>query len=155
MGESAIYKTALNKAMAQCSRREYCCSDIRNKLISWNTGENDIDKIITVLLNENFINEQRFANAFVKDKFNYNKWGKIKISAHLKAKKIPGDIIKSALNSIDYDYYTKNLKDLISAHRKSVKAKNQYELKAKLLRYGLSKGFESNLLYDLLNETEE
>jgi len=155
MEESPIYKTALNKAMAQCSRREYCCSDISNKLISWNVGEEDREKIITVLLKENFINEQRFANAFVKDKFNYNKWGKIKIAAHLKAKKIPGNTIKSALDSIDHDHYMKILKDLVSVHRRSVKAKNQYDMKAKLLRYGLSKGFESSLLYDIFNESEE
>jgi len=153
MAESEIYKTALNKAMAQCSRRENCISDISNKLISWNVGENDTEKIIALLLKENFINEQRFAAAFTKDKFNYNKWGKIKIAAHLKAKKIPGDIIKTALYSIDYDHYIKVLKDLITLHRRSVKAKNQYDLKAKLLRYGLSKGFESNLLYEILNET--
>jgi regulatory protein len=155
MSESELYKTALSKTMAQCSRREYCCSDIRDKLISWSVSQKDIEKILILLLHENFINEQRYSNAFVKDKFNYNKWGKIKIAAHLKAKKIPGEIINTALNSIDYDLYLKGLKDLISGHRRSVKAKNQYDLKAKLLRYGLSKGFESSLLYDILNETEE
>jgi regulatory protein len=65
---------------------------------------------------------------------------------------VPQDIIRSALDSIDNDLYIKLLRELIEAHRKSVKAKNQYDLKAKLLRYGLSKGFESNLLYDILND---
>jgi len=152
MAEGTLYKTALNKAMAQCSRREYCCDDIRNKLTSWGISGNDSEKIIANLIKENFINEQRFAIAFVKDKFNYNKWGKIKISAHLRHQKIPGEIIKQALDSIDYDIYTKVLKDLITSHRRSVKSKNQYDLKAKLLRYGLSKGFESSLLYEVLNE---
>ncbi len=154
MNESTLYKTALGKAMAQCSRREYCCDDIRNKLISWGVSGNDSEKIIVNLIKENFINEQRFATAFVKDKFNYNKWGKIKIAAHLRHKSIPGEIIKQALDSIDYDIYIKVLKDLITSHRRSVKSKNQYDLKAKLLRYGLSKGFESSLLYEVLNEAE-
>ncbi len=152
MAEGTLYKTALNKAMAQCSRREYCCDDVRNKLTSWGISGNDSEKIIANLIKENFIDEQRFAIAFVKDKFNYNKWGKIKISAHLRHKKIPGEIIKQALDTIDYDIYTKVLKDLITSHRRSVKSKNQYDLKAKLLRYGLSKGFESSLLYEVLNE---
>jgi regulatory protein len=152
MGEGAIYKTALNKATAQCSRREYCCEDIMNKLISWGVSGTDSEKILAILIKENFINEQRFAIAFVKDKFNYNKWGKIKIAAHLRHKNIPGGIIKTALDSIDYDVYTKVLKEIITSHRRSVKAKNQYDLKAKLLRYGLSKGFESSLLYEVLNE---
>jgi len=65
---------------------------------------------------------------------------------------VPQDIISSALDSIDNDLYIKLLRELIEAHRKSVKAKNQYDLKAKLLRYGFSKGFESNLLYDILND---
>ena len=154
MAENIIYKTALSKAMAQCSGREYCCDDIRNKLISWGVAANDSEKIITILINENFINEHRFASAFVNDKFNYNKWGKIKIAAHLRMKKIPGNIIKSSLDSIDYDVYKKTLNDIITSHRRSVKAKNQYDLKAKLLRYGLSKGFESGLLYEILNYPE-
>lgn len=155
MAENTLYKTALNKAMALCSGREYCCEDIRNKVISWGVSANDSEKIIEILIKENFINEQRFATAFVKDKFNYNKWGKIKIAAHLRHKKIAGDIIREALDSIDYDIYTRVIRDLITSHRRSVKAKNEYDLKAKLLRYGLSKGFESSLLYEVLNESEE
>jgi len=155
MAENLLYKTALNKAMAQCSRREYCCEDIRNKLSSWGVNESDSDKIITTLIKENFINELRFASAFVKDKFKYNKWGKIKIGMHLRAKKIPSDIVKSALDDIDYENYINSLKGIISSHRRTVKAKNQYDLKAKLIRHALSKGFESSLVYEILNEPEE
>jgi regulatory protein len=155
MAEKALFKIALDKAMAQCSRREFCCDDIRNKLSLWGIENNDAEKIIGILIKENFINESRYATAFVRDKFKYNKWGKVKIAAHLRVKKLPPDIISSALDSIDNEQYTKLLRELIGAHRKSVKAKNQYDLKAKLLRYGLSKGFESSLLYDLLNDLGE
>jgi regulatory protein len=154
MAENTLYKITLNKAMVQCSRREFCIDDIRGKLTLWGLGKTDADKIIKTLVKENFINEQRYAEAFVKDKFKYNKWGKIKISVHLVAKKLPQDIISSALDSIDNEQYTKVLRGIIEGHRKSVKAKNQYDLKAKLLRYGLSKGFESSLLYDILNGLE-
>jgi regulatory protein len=152
MSEKVLFKIALEKAMAQCSRREYCSDDIRNKLSLWGVDNDDIGKILRILISDNFINEPRYATAFVRDKFKYNKWGKVKISAHLRGKKVPQDIISSALESIDNDLYIKLLRELIEAHRKSVKAKNQYDLKAKLLRYGLSKGFESNLLYDILND---
>ncbi|MFA5818727.1 MAG: regulatory protein RecX [Bacteroidales bacterium] len=155
MSENALFKTTLSKAMVQCSRREFCCSEIRAKLYSWGLGDIDSEKIISVLIKENFINEDRFAQAFVKDKFNYNKWGKVKIAAHLRGKNIPGDIIRTALDVIDNELYKKTLSDLISGHRRFVKAKNQYDLKAKLLRYGLSKGFESSLLYDILNDPED
>jgi regulatory protein len=152
MSEKALFKIALEKAMAQCSRREYCSDDIRNKLSLWGVDNDDIGKILRILISDNFINEPRYATAFVRDKFKYNKWGKVKISAHLRGKKVPQDIISPSLDSIDNDLYIKLLRELIEAHRKSVKAKNQYDLKAKLLRYGLSKGFESNLLYDILND---
>jgi len=155
MSENALFKTALNKAMAMCSHREFCIEDIRNKLQLWGVGKNDSEKIIGILIKENFINESRYAIAFVKDKFNYNKWGKVKIAVHLRVKKLPPDIVSSALDSIDNELYTKLLNELIANHRRTVKAKNQYDLKAKLLRYGLSKGFESSILYDILNYLED
>ena len=154
MADNTLYKTALTKAMTLCSRREYCSEDIRVKLRSWGVTEEDAEKIIGALIIENFLNEARYSEAFVKDKFRYNKWGRVKIIAHLKAKLIPGELIRSALDTIDDEFYRNTLKELIASHRKSVKAKNQYDLKGKLLRYGLSKGFESSLLYDLLNEME-
>jgi regulatory protein len=150
-----LFKIALGKAMAQCSRRELCCDDIRNKLQQWGIDNNNAWKIIEILQKENFLNESRYAAAFVRDKFKYNKWGKVKISAHLKSKKIPSDIIREALDSIDHEQYIRFISELLASHRKTVKAKNQYDLKAKLLRYGLSKGFESSLLYDILNEIGE
>jgi regulatory protein len=152
MPENALYKIALNKAMAMCSRREFSITDIRTKLESWGIGKNHNEKIISLLIKEKFINEERFAFAFVKDKFYYNKWGKVKIAVHLRLKRIPAETIRIALDSVDNDTYIKALKELIISHKKSVKAKNPYDLKAKLLRYGLSKGFESQLLYDILND---
>jgi len=154
MTENELIKTFLTKAMDLCSRREYCTDDIRNKLQSWGITDVDSVKIINILYRENFINDTRYSKAFVRDKFSYNKWGKVKIAAHLKLKKIPPDIIKTSLDSIDHKDYIKILKEILSDHRRFIKAKNQYDLKGKLLRYGLSKGFESDLLYDLLNEIE-
>jgi regulatory protein len=151
MADSTLYKTALSKAMAICSRSEHCTDDIRLKLQSWGVGETDIEKIIMNLIKENFINEKRYSEAFVKDKFKYNKWGKVKIRAGLKMKKIPGEMIKIAVDSIDNGLYKKTLEELLIVHRRSIKAKNQYDLKGKLFRYGMSKGFESELLYNILS----
>lgn len=155
MTENSIVKTSLSRAMSLCSRREYCSNDIRNKLITWGVSESDTDKIISSLLSENFINDSRYALAFTKDKFSYNRWGKHKIAAHLKTKKLPSELIQRALSSIDDAEYMKVLNNLISAKRKSTRYKNSYELKAKLLRYGLSKGFESHILYDMLNDADD
>jgi len=154
MAENSLYKTALSKAMNQCSKREHCISEMETKLEAWGLPEIDCRKIIHTLISENFINEERYAMAFVKDKFTYNRWGKVKISAHLRAKRIAPEQINIALASIDNDLYINAIKTIIHSHRRMVKAKNQYEMKAKLLRFGLSRGFESHLLYDLLNDLD-
>ena len=155
MDEKAQLKTALTKAMRLCSQREYCVNDIEMKLESWGVATSDAKKIIDSLLKENFINEERYSRAFAKDKFNYNKWGKIKIASHLKAKKIPTKTISQALDSIDSDLYFNTIKTTLESRKKSIKAKNNYELKAKLVRFGLSKGFESSLLYEAVNDFED
>jgi regulatory protein len=154
MAEENLYNACLRKAMAVCAKREYCRSDILHKLQSWQLPVKDIDSILERLVSDKFIDENRYAHAFVKDKFRYNKWGKIKISSALRLKNIPGDVINRALESIDDEAYINAVKTLIMTHRKSVTAKNQYDLKGKLLRYGLSKGFESHILYDILNDLE-
>jgi regulatory protein len=152
MAESDLYKTALKRAMAICASREICQAEIKKKLSDWGADSKDIVKIIDHLTGEKFIDEKRYAFAFSKDKFRHNKWGKVKIASVLKMKSIPADIISEALDSIDNDNYLEVLRSIITSHRKTVKARNKYELKGKLLRFGLSKGFESHLIYDLLNE---
>jgi regulatory protein len=155
MPDNDNFKTVLGKAMAACSRREHCKSEIETMAESWGAAESDIIKIIQVLTDEKFIDEERYASAFVRDKFTYNKWGKLKISMHLKAKRIPSELIRKALDTIDSETYRKMISDLITSHRKHIKAKNPYDLKSKLLRFGLSKGFESHLLYEMLGDVEE
>jgi regulatory protein len=154
MAENDLVKIALNKAMALCASHEYCSSDILSRLGTWGIGNDDSDKIISVLIKEKFIDDTRYAAAFVKDKFNQNKWGKIKIAAHLRSKSISEVIIQSALGEISDESYLKMIRDTLNSHRRFIKAKNQYDLKGKLLRFGLSKGFESHLVYDVLNEIE-
>jgi regulatory protein len=155
MPESQLYKTALSKAMALCSRIEYCSSDIRKKLQAWDVPSGDENKIINTLVKENFINEERYSKAFVRDKFRHNRWGRIKIAAHLKSKGLGNEIIRAALEEIDNEEYIRVIKSLITSHRKTTRSKNQYDLKGKLLRFGLSKGFESGILYELLNDLDD
>ena len=154
MAENILYNTALNKVMAICAGREMCNSDINQKLISWGVKVDDADKILDLLTQGKFIDEERYAVAFVKDKFRYNKWGKIKIGAALRMKRIPDEMIRKALESINDAEYLDLLKSIIIKHKKTVKAKNQFDLKGKLLRHCFSKGFESQLIYDLLNVAE-
>lgn len=152
MSDIDLYRTALNKAMAMCSKRECCRHDILDKTAAWGIAIADSEKIIETLKKERFIDEQRYASAYVRDKFNYNKWGKVKIAAGLRMKGIPADIIRESLELLDYDEYRSTLEKLISGQRRKVKAKDQYDLKGKLMRFALSKGFENGLIYEILGE---
>lgn len=154
MSDNSLYQAALNRAMALCSSREYCCDDIRTKLKNLGLEGADCEKALEVLKKEKFIDEERYSAAYARDKFRYNKWGKIKIAAGLRQRKIPEDLIIKALHSIDNEEYTNLIKNLIEAQRKKVKSKNPYEMKAKLMRFGLSKGFESNLIYEIIGDPE-
>ncbi len=155
MKETELFRSSLNRAMALCARREFSPGEMLARLQTWGNDEEGCAAILGRLKKDNFINEERYALAFTRDKFKYNKWGKIKINSQLRSKGISGETIKKALESIDDDDYMQTLNNLLTAHRRSVRARSSYELKAKLIRYGLSKGFENSLLYELLNETEE
>jgi regulatory protein len=154
MAGNSLIDIAINKGMSLCAGREYCYSEIRQKLISWGVKNEDFEKILKILSDGKFIDEERYAIAFTKDKFRYNKWGKIKIGSALKMKRIPDEKINIALNTIDGDEYLDVLRNIIEKQKRTVKAKNQYDLKGKILRHALSKGFESRLVYDLLKIEE-
>ena len=135
---------SLTKAMRYCSKAEHCVDDVRQKLWAWKVPTEEHDDIINTLIDNNFINEQRYANAFVKDKFRFNHWGRIKISIMLRAKKIDAAIIDDALSSIDEDEYLDTLRNLIS--RWSAETDQQ-----KLMRKAVSRGFEPNLVREVIS----
>jgi len=152
--EKDTIKTALGKAMGLCAKSEQCSSDILSKLESWGLDSSEATSVINILVRENFINDQRYADSFVRDKYRHNKWGKVKIAAHLRSKNIEPEVIVTSLSLLDDDQYRQMITDTLNSHRKFIKAKNQFDLKGKLLRFGLSKGFESQILYNILNELD-
>lgn len=142
----------LQRAQQLCSVREYCVSEITAKIGQW--GENDTEitgSIIGQLIAEKFIDEERYCRAFAIDHFKYQHWGKVKISAGLRIKRIPAATITAGLEVIDNEEYLATLGELLETHRRSVKSKNRYDLKGKLVRYALSKGFESQAVYEAVN----
>lgn len=144
------YEMALHKAAAYCSASEKCESDLRDKLKSWDVSPKDQQQIIDRLRHEKFLDDGRFAVFFVRDKFRFNKWGKIKIAYALKQKQIPSSFIEAGLNELDEEEYEAMLKDLLSAKEKSLTYKDRYDKQSKLYRFALSRGFESSLINRLL-----
>jgi regulatory protein len=142
----------LNSVASLCSASEQCKSDIKEKLRRRGASKEISEKIVERLLKEKFIDESRYAKAFVRDKYRFDKWGKLKIRMALKAKSISEDNIDIAFGEIDLDEYRSNLSSLIQNKRKSVKAENDYELRGKLIRFALGRGYEMDDILSILGE---
>ncbi len=136
------YKEALPRAADLCVRTEKCRFDIELKCREWQLGKEDTTHILDYLIKEKFIDHQRYANSFVRDKFRFNKWGKIKLSYALKMKQIEDKFIREALNQLNEDQYQKVLSDLLSSKIKSVKETDPNIRRNKLLVFAQSRGFE-------------
>jgi regulatory protein len=152
--EQMEYKVALQRAAALCSRQEQCSSHIMEKLKSWNVSETDTEQIIALLQKEKFLDDSRYATFFVRDKFRFNSWGKIKLTVMLRQKEIPKPIIEEALSQIDLKDYYQTCMRLISVKSASLKESNQFKRKGKLFRFAAQRGFESDLIYRILNMDE-
>jgi regulatory protein len=150
-GNDNRIKIYTDKARALCASREYCISDIRSRLETWGVHNSDTQEaIIETLIGEKFLDEQRYASAFARDRLRYNKWGKIKIEWSLKMKNVAGDCITEALAGIDEDEYREIAERLIQSLVKSKKAENKQLLKAKILKSMQSKGFEYSVTGEIV-----
>ena len=146
------YKKALSKAMNICSRKEQCISDVMEKLNKWNVNNNNLDKIINTLIQEKFIDEERYAVHYVNDKIWLNKWGKRKVLYVLKLKRISEKIIDKALGDIDNEkYYILVYNELKKKHKK-LKPDDRLIIKSKLYNFGSGRGYESDLIYKAVGE---
>lgn len=140
----------LNKAASACSSSEHCISEIEEKLKRYGANEDAVERIICRLLKEGFIDEGRYAKAFTRDKYRFNKWGEIKIRMALKTKRVKDRDIEKAIDEIDRKEYMNNLAILIRAKQKDVKAENEYEKNGKLIRFALSKGYSIDEIQQIL-----
>lgn len=143
---------ALLKVQKLCSTEEKCRSDVRKKLFDWGITSENTEKIIDGLISENYIDERRYAKSFTKDKLRLNKWGKIKISFELNQKKLPRNVIVAAISLIDDKEYFELLKKETRKKLRSLRDKDPYVLKGKLHRYASSKGFENEIIFNVLDE---
>lgn len=141
-----------NKAALLCSRSEKCTSEILEKLRLWGLSEEESGVVIRKLISEKYIDDERFARAYVKDKYRFNHWGRQKIEFMLRSKKISPEILELAFEEIEEERYSEGLCKLIADKARSVKAKDQYDKRNKLMRFALGRGFESNKVYAAFKE---
>lgn len=143
---------ALHRAAALCSSAEHCTADIREKLARWGVTEADSCTIIDRLVQERFIDEQRYAVAFVKDKFRFSGWGRIKMRYALQQKRIDGSDIDHALATLDEEQYNDRLLELLQAKSRSIRDDDPEARRAKLFRFAASRGFEPSLIFNALKQ---
>ena len=144
----------LDKMAKYCAYQERCTKDVRDKLKTFDIPQEDRDKILDYLLDNRFVNDDRFAKSFVRGKVNQSGWGINKIRFHLVQKGIAKDIIDGALEQTHEEVYRQRLIDILKVKAKSVKAENEFEKKRKLAVYALQKGFESALVWEVLKDLD-
>lgn len=145
-------KEALVLITAYCSREERCEYDVLKKLENFYLPTEEIEKIISYLIENKYLNNTRYALAFVNDKMRFNKWGKMKIAYALQQKRIDTETIQNALNSLDKENSYKILLELLKKKQATIKSSAPYELKGKLYRFAASRGFETELISKAIHE---
>ena len=140
---------------AVCAQAEHCEQEMRDKMKRWEIDAATQDSIIARLVKERYIDNERYARAFVKDKIRYNKWGRRKVQQALWMKRISDDIQQRVLDEIDEKEYLNVLIPLLKQKRKTIKANNDYELNQKLVRFALSRGFDFGIIRQCLTVDED
>jgi regulatory protein len=142
-------KQTLIKAASFCAYQERTLKEVRQRLREWELTEDEIAPIIAELTAQNYLNEERFARAFAGGKFRVKKWGRLKIRQEMKLKGLSNDLIQKGLSEIDGDDYEETLRDLLEKKARSLRGESLV-VKQKIVRFALIRGFESDIVWDLL-----
>ena len=134
-----------------CSGAEHCCAEVRAMLERHKVEADEIALILKHLVKEGYVDEGRYADAFVHDKVRFAKWGRVKISQALWQKRIPADVADASLSRIDEDEYMAALKDVVASRYRQTKGSTEYERKMKTMKSVCSRGYEPALVRKVLN----
>lgn len=137
---------------ALCARSEQCEGEIRRKLRLWQIGEEDADTIVRSLRRRRFVDDSRYAGAFVRDKYRFARWGRCKIELALRQKRVDADIIAEALEEIDEDEYTEVLRQLIVLKSRLLGSADTYDARSRLFRFAVLRGFESTIVSKIISQ---
>jgi regulatory protein len=144
------YKEYLRKAASYCAYQERTQAEVRERLREWLIFGDDAELLIARLIEENFLNEERFAKAFVGGKFRVKNWGRNKIKYELKMRGLSDYNIKIGLKEIDESTYQETLKKLLLKKKKELFAEKPSILKQKLAKFVIGKGYESELVWEMV-----
>ena len=144
----------LDKMAKYCAYQERCVKDVKDKLRTFDISQEAKDKILEYLMENRFVNDERFAKSFVRGKINQSGWGVNKIRFHLIQKGIDKELIDEVLGQTDEEFYRQRLVVVLKTKAKTVKADSDFEKKRKLAAYAMQKGFEAALVWEVLKELD-
>jgi regulatory protein len=140
---------------ALCAQSEHCQWEMTEKMRRWELDEAAQARVMERLTKERYVDDERYARAFVKDKVRYNKWGRRKVEQALWQKHIDEDIRQQVLDEVSDDEYLDVLRPLLKQKRKSTRAQSEYELNRKLVRFAISRGFTMDIIKQCIDAADE
>lgn len=140
---------------ALCAQAEHCEYEMQEKMRRWEIADDAQARVMQRLITERYVDDERFARAFANDKVKYNKWGRRKVEQAMWLKHIAEDIRQRVLDSIDDEEYIAILRPLLQQKRRSVKAHNDYELRQKLIKFAIGRGFTMDIIKQCLSIDDE
>ncbi len=143
---------AREKIRRYCAFQERSHQEVRNKLYEYGVYRSDIDEMLTDLITEGYLNEERFSKAFAGGKFRMKKWGRIKISHALESKGISPNCIRIGLKEIDETSYVNTLRELLEEKSRQIDKESIFVLRDRISKYAIQKGYEPEIVWTEINQ---
>ena len=143
------------KAEVYCSAAERCPSEVEKKLNQWGGSPEVVESVMLHLFKERYLDTARYCCAFVRDKYRFNQWGRMKILQALRMKQLPADDIEVGMGQIDDEEYHSVLSSLLKQKARSVKSANTYERNNKLIRFAAGRGFLMDEILKHIKQVDE
>lgn len=140
---------------ALCAQAEHCQWEMTEKMRRWELTEEAQARVMQRLVSERYVDDERYARAFVKDKVRYNKWGRRKVEQALWQKHIDESVRQQVLDEVGDDEYISILRPMLQQKRKSTKASSDYELNGKLIKFAMSHGFTMDIIKQCINVEDD
>lgn len=143
---------ALSKLERYCAYQDRCHQEVRSKLLDLGIYGDDLEEIISDLISDNFLNEERYARSYARGKFRIKKWGKNRILRELKMRKISAYCLRKAMEEIEEVEYEQTLRAVIEKKNRTLRETDAYKRRYKLVQFAIQKGFESSLAWEMVKE---
>lgn len=154
MKKEITVQDAFSRLSALCAKSEHCQHYLLEKMRQWGMDDQSKAQVMEKLIGGRYVDDERFARAFVNDKIRYGKWGRRKIEQALRMKRIDDGIIDDILGAIDDEEYLDVLRPLIKQKLKSTRAANDYELRMKVMRFAMCRGFTTDIICQCLDTSD-